>query len=126
MPFEIGLDFGCGYFGGSPFDQKRILILEEKQYRYQEFISDISGNDIEAHDKEYVKAIRKVCYWISGFPNFSELVAGDVLVKEYEDFWGFHDDNLQLEGYSEDDIRDYPTEELINAMIQWKQTGQNQ
>lgn len=126
MPFELGLDFGCKYFGGSPFDQKRILILEEKKYRYQQFISDISGNDIEAHDKEYVKAIRKVRNWITGFLSDSEMVAGKVLAKEYEDFRGFHYDELLSKGYSEEDIEDYPTGQLINAMIQWKQTGQNQ
>ena len=34
MPFELGLDFGCRSFGGYPFDQKGILILEEKQYSF--------------------------------------------------------------------------------------------
>lgn len=44
MPFELGLDFGCRSFGGSPFDQKKILVLEEQQYRYQIALSDLAGS----------------------------------------------------------------------------------
>ena len=51
MPFELGLDFRCKDFGGFPFDQKKmILVLEEEQYRYQKFISDLSGSDIESYE----------------------------------------------------------------------------
>lgn len=88
MPFELGLDFGCRNFGGPPFDQKRILILEKKQYRYKEFISDLSGNDIEAHDSAYDKAIGKVRNWIRTFDNSGPNVTDKMVIGEYEQFWG--------------------------------------
>jgi len=61
MPFECGIDFGCKLFGSKRAPQKRTLILEKERYRYQEFLSDISGNDIKAHKNDpelVVKAIR--------------------------------------------------------------------
>ncbi|MCY4307668.1 MAG: hypothetical protein OXC57_05250 [Rhodobacteraceae bacterium] len=126
MPFELGLDFGCRNFGGPPFDQKRILILEKKQYRYKEFISDLSGNDIEAHDNAYDKAIGKVRNWIRTFDNSGPNVTDKMVIGEYEQFWGEHYDNLWAQGYSDDDIENLPTNALMDAMIQWLQSDQNQ
>ncbi|MCY3673736.1 MAG: hypothetical protein OXH65_11965 [Paracoccaceae bacterium] len=125
MPFELGLDFGCRNFGGPPFDQKRILILEKKQYRYKEFISDLSGNDIEPHDNQYDKAIEKVFYWIRSFDNSGSNVTANMVTGEYEQFWGDHYDDLWAKGYKDDDIENLPTNELINAIIQWLQPEQN-
>lgn len=60
MPFELGVDFGCRHYGGAPLSSKVILILEEEPYRYQAAISDLAGSDIEAHNGDYVTAVRKV------------------------------------------------------------------
>lgn len=60
MPFECGIDFGIKLTNSAQKD-KRFLILEKEQYRYQRVISDISGNDIKAHGNEpelIIKAIR--------------------------------------------------------------------
>ena len=122
MPFELGLDFGCRNFGSSPFDQKKILVLEEQQYRYQITLSDLAGSDIEAHEGDYTKAIRKVRNWITtlGVPN--QLGASKVL-REYEDFRGWHFEQLRDAGFATEDIADYPTGELIDAMTEWVSLG---
>jgi hypothetical protein len=49
MPFELGLFLGCKFFGGKAQRGKRTLVLDIEPYRYQRFLSDISGQDIEAH-----------------------------------------------------------------------------
>ena len=49
MPFELGLDLGCRDFGSGHLSTKRCLILERDRYRYQRVLSDIAGNDIQAH-----------------------------------------------------------------------------
>lgn len=118
MPFELGLDFGCKNFGGSPYDQKRILVLEEQQYRYQVALSDLAGSDIEAHEGDYAIAIRKVRNWITTLGGFEQIGASSVSA-EYEDFRGWHFDKLRDAGFSWEDIADYPTGELIDAMSEW-------
>ena len=50
MPFELGLDFGCRFYGSRRLTTKQCLILEQERYRYQKVLSDISGNDIRAHE----------------------------------------------------------------------------
>lgn len=62
MPFELGLDVGCRRFGR--FKEKRILILDSKRYRYQAFISDISGQNILTHNNVPDNVIRRVRDWL--------------------------------------------------------------
>ena len=64
MPFELGLDIGCRRFGRRKFGKKRTLILDSKRYRYQAFISDISGQDIHTHNNVPDNLIRRVRDWL--------------------------------------------------------------
>lgn len=76
---ELGIDYGCRQYFGRGRDQKRILILEEKKYRYQATISDIAGCDIEAHAGDYQKAVRKVRNWLVSEANITAEGAGKIL-----------------------------------------------
>lgn len=64
MPYELGLDIGCRIFKGGKHSQKRCLILEEKPYRYQKALSDMSGSDILAHGGQPIRAVERVCEWL--------------------------------------------------------------
>lgn len=121
MPFELGVDHGCRKFstGG---EAKKILILEEQKYRYQAAISDLSGFDIEAHDGDYQKAVRKVRNWLVSEANVSAPGSSRILAA-YTDFSGWYYERQLAAGFSEDDIRDYPTSELLNAMRDWLAKG---
>ncbi|MCY4260708.1 MAG: hypothetical protein OXC91_10660 [Rhodobacteraceae bacterium] len=115
MPFEPGLDFGCRSFGGSPIDEKPIPVLEEKKYHHQRFISDLSGHGIQAHDGNYDTAIRKVRSRAVGFHHTQDIGA-QRLCSDYEGFQVWHHDRQMADGFSEDDIEDYPAGELIERM----------
>src|SRR5712691_8918687 len=45
MPFELGLDLGCRWYGNKKQQTKSLLVLDKKRYRFQKFISDMSGQD---------------------------------------------------------------------------------
>lgn len=63
MPLELGLDLGCKRFG-RPFQKEKVcLVLDVDPYRYQKFISDISGQDIYAHNGDEAKLIKIVRDW---------------------------------------------------------------
>lgn len=49
MPFELGIFHGARQLGGSRHGTKQCLILEKQKYRYQKFLSDLSGIDVTAH-----------------------------------------------------------------------------
>ncbi len=48
MPFELGIDVGCKTYSQAHKD-KSFLIFESERYRFQKYISDIAGQDIQQH-----------------------------------------------------------------------------
>lgn len=106
-------------YGGHPFSNKVILILDEKRYRLQEAISDLAGSDIEAHDGDYQLAVRKVRNWLTtNVSNIPKDSASSVIAK-YEDFQKLHYERKREERFSDQDIQDYPTSELLDEMLVW-------
>lgn len=65
MPMELGIHLGARLFGEGRHRRKRALILEAQPHRYDAALSDISGQDIEVHDKDPDQAIRCVRNWLS-------------------------------------------------------------
>lgn len=63
LPFECGIDFGLRLAKPDILGEKKFLILEKEQYRYQKVISDISGNDIKGHKNQPEKIIKVVRDW---------------------------------------------------------------
>ena len=122
MPFELGLDFGCRNFGEADHRSKKILILEEQQFRYRAAISDLAGSDIEAHSGDFQIAVRKVRNWLVDAGGFESIGAARIL-SEYEDFQEWYYERQLEAGFSEDDIQDYPTSELLQAMLNWVSQG---
>lgn len=49
MPLELGIFLGAKRFGDKKQSEKRCMIQDTQQYRFQMFISDLAGMDIKAH-----------------------------------------------------------------------------
>lgn len=64
MPLELGLFLGASRFGGPRQKQKNALVIDTERFRYQRFISDISGQDVHAHDGNVAKAVEAVRDWL--------------------------------------------------------------
>lgn len=122
MPFELGIDYGCRQYRGEGRENKKILIMEEKKYRYQAAISDLSGCDIEAHGGDYEKAVRKVRNWLVSEAD-AERVGANRVLGAYTDFQEWYYERQLIAGFSEEDIQDYPTNELLEAMSRWIEEG---
>jgi hypothetical protein len=66
MPFELGLFIGAKHYGNKKHQSKVCLILDAEEYRYQKFLSDLSGKDIKHHENQPETAIRCVRDWFQG------------------------------------------------------------
>jgi hypothetical protein len=86
MPLELGLFLGCRRFGGSNQGKKRTLVLDREPYRYRQFISDISGQDIRAHGDEPERAIRELRDWLQAASKRRGLPGGGEIVDRYRLF----------------------------------------
>ena len=65
MPLKLGLFLGAKRFGTGPQRRKSCLVLDREKYRYQEFISDISGQDVAVHGDDPDGAIKAVRDWLT-------------------------------------------------------------
>lgn len=123
MPFELGLDHACRRFGAGDLSDKRILILEHTRYDYQKALSDISGWDIQSHGGDHEKAVRRVRSWLiaqAGAP----AVGAALIQGKYIAFQEWYWEKELAAGSSEEDIKEYPTAELVQAMHDWMHAGQ--
>ncbi len=85
---ELGLDLGCRRFGSTHEKDKVVLIMDTEPYRYQMFISDISGQDIYAHHDDERQAIDVVRDWLrlELDPRTTIIPSGAAIFRRYQDF----------------------------------------
>lgn len=86
MPFELGLDLGCRYFGTTAQRKKRILILDSEPYRYQVSLSDIAGQDIKAHGNNPDTICKGVRDWLRSSSGRTTIPGHVDIVKSFRSF----------------------------------------
>jgi hypothetical protein len=86
MPLELGIFIGAKKFGAGDHQTKQCLILDTQPYRYQKFISDISGQDIEDHNNDNKKVIRCVRNWLANKSGDRRLCSGSIIYADYLKF----------------------------------------
>jgi hypothetical protein len=104
MPFELGLYIGMRYAAAGKLSQKRCLVLERERYRYQAALSDISGNDIKAHEGNPEILVREVRNWLIGHVGFG-IPSGTKIWVQFNEFAArFESETVRL-GFLEADIQ---------------------
>lgn len=87
MPLELGLFIGAMSYGSSRIKNKSLLILDKEQYRYQQYISDIAGQDIRAHNNCERTVIKCVRDWLhSESKGTAQLPGGAYIANRYAQF----------------------------------------
>ena len=86
MPFELGLFMGARRYGTASQRKKKLLILDRAQYRYQKFISDISGQDIRSHDGDTALLIKHVRDWLNTASSNTTIPGGKQIAARYAQF----------------------------------------
>ena len=85
MPLELGICIGAMEFGGKQHKEKKYLIIESKQFRFKQFISDLSGQDIQAHEDDPHEAIKCIRNWLAAKAK-SPIPSASIIIEEYELF----------------------------------------
>lgn len=86
MPLELGVFLGCKHFGGSAHAAKACLIVDTEPFRYQRFLSDISGYDIHSHHGCPELLVRQVTEWLRVLLRGQELPGGARMWRRYVRF----------------------------------------
>jgi len=117
MPFECGIDFGLKMSNEKKYGDKKFLILEKEQYRYQRVLSDISGNDIKAHKENPEQIVKVVRDWFkptnANIPMYKEIwLAFNEFEYDYEQI-------LTEAEYDPKDINSLTFSDIIENMKEW-------
>jgi len=83
MPLELGLFLGAKRYGHDAQRDKRCLIMDSERYRYQQFISDIGGQDVKAHGNDKKTCIRVVRDWLNDASGRKTLPGGNAIHEHY-------------------------------------------
>ena len=86
MPLELGIFLGAKRFGVKEQERKNCLVLDREPYRYQQFISDIAGQDIQVHNNSPEGAIKAVRNWLRTTSRRQTLPSGNVIWERYQSF----------------------------------------
>lgn len=86
MPLELGMFLAAKRFGAGKQKDKVCLVLDSEQYRYQQYISDISGQDIRAHNGKPKQAIKAVRDWLRDASRRTTIPGGSEIYRRYRLF----------------------------------------
>lgn len=86
MPLELGLFLGCKKFGNGNNRHKNCIVLDREKYRYQQYISDISGIDVHSHKNRIKDLIINIRNWIQTDTKILYLPLPDVIYRRYKKF----------------------------------------
>ena len=86
MPLELGMFLAAKRFGVGRQRQKVCLILDSAPYRYQQFISDIAGQDIQVHNNSPQMVVTVVRNWLRNDPNLGMLPGGAEIYRRFQLF----------------------------------------
>lgn len=85
MPLELGIFLGAKIFGTAEQKRKKCLILDTERYRYQQFISDIAGQDIQAHNDRSQEVIMHVRNWLRTASRRETIPSGSIIWERYQE-----------------------------------------
>ena len=86
MPLELGIFLGAKKFGVEEQKKKKCLVLDREPYRYQQFISDIAGQDIQAHNDTPEEIVRQLRNWLRTASARRTIPSGSIIWQRYQDF----------------------------------------
>ena len=86
MPLELGIFLGAKKFGVAEQKKKKCLVLDREPYRYQQFISDIAGQDIQAHKNDAEIIVKVVRDWLRTASGRQTIPGGSIVWRRYQTF----------------------------------------
>lgn len=92
MPLELGVWLGARRYGNDSQRAKSCLILADEPYLYEAYLSDIAGQDIQAHKNKVVGVIWAVRTWVAQFAN-QEILLGPISISKR--FAAFNDFSMK-------------------------------
>lgn len=85
MPLELGICIGAIEFGSKKQKENKYLIIESEKFRFKQFISDLSGQDIKDHKNSVEGVIKIIRNWLAN-KTPETIPSATLIYKEYQSF----------------------------------------
>lgn len=91
MPLELGLFMGARRYAEKTHynKDKKTLVLDSEQYRYQQFISDLAGTDISSHQNDIELLIIRVRDFLFNNTKRKSIASGPYICERFHAFIDF-------------------------------------
>jgi len=88
MPLELGLFLGAKRYGDERQNDKRCMVLDREPFRYQQFCSDIAGQDVRSHAGTPEQIVKRTRDWLrnAGAQSRPVIPSGSRMVQRYHHF----------------------------------------
>lgn len=86
MPLELGIDLGLRHSGEAKWSDKKCVVLDTERFRFQRFISDIAGQDPEAHGNDPFVIVGLIRNWLRTASGRHTIPSTAAITKRYELF----------------------------------------
>jgi hypothetical protein len=86
MPLELGIFLGCKSFGNKIQQRKSCLVLDREPYRYQRFLSDLAGQDIQPHNNDPRQVISNIRNWLRAASKRPTIPGGGKIWERFQQF----------------------------------------
>lgn len=120
MPLEFGVFLGAKKFGVAEQKRKKCLVLDKKPYRYQQFISDIAGQDIQSHNNRVETIVRVVRNWLRTASGRQTIPGGNIIWERYQTFL---QDLPQTAEECQLDVEDLIFNDYLLVIAAWQETN---
>ena len=117
MPFELGLFLGAKRYGTGNQKNKQLIILDKEPYRYQQSLSDISGQDIDSHGGDIEQLIKRVRNWLNSKTSRKSIPGARHVFARYQKFEKECPDICLALRF---DIEDIPYNDLLETIAEWQ------
>ena len=118
MPLELGIFFGAKRYGGDRQQQKMGIVMDRDQYRYQQFCSDIAGQDISAHRGQVDGVIEAVHGFMAGIRPDVILIGPTKIRERYNAFLSELPAAARKVGLEDEEVRFGSLTHLVSAWLQ--------
>ena len=85
MPLELGICIGAIEFGNKKQRDNKYLIIESEKFRFKQFISDLSGQDIRDHKDTDEGAIKIIRNWLAN-KTTEKIPSASIIISDYKKF----------------------------------------
>ncbi|MEM7767025.1 MAG: hypothetical protein AAF253_06005 [Pseudomonadota bacterium] len=121
MPLELGLYLGAKRYGDRKQGMKKLIVMDQHPFRYRQAISDISGQDVECHDGDPLKAIKRVRDWLPTVSRRKTLPGATKIIERYEQY---EQDFTLVCNTLALDAGDLPFQDLLETIASWQDLNQ--